>query len=414
MDAILRGTFHALPSKSRLHRLLISAALGRNEVTIPCSLLSRDTEATVCSLNALGAEIAWDGNSLRVKPIVKVPGRALLPCGESASTLRFLLPVAAALGSEAEFQCEGKLASRPMEGLLNALSAHGAAVRRENGSYFCVGQLTPGVFAIPGNVSSQFVSGLLFALPLLGGDSEIRLTSELQSAPYVEMTLSALREAGIKVRKTPAGWQLPGGQRYALPSLCRPEGDWSDAAFFLAAGALAGKVTVSGLDPDSLQGDRQIADYLKNAGARITFAEDGITAEKSGSPLQPFTADLRQTPDLAPVLAVLAAAARGTSHLSGCERLRDKESDRAEALRRLICDLGGSASLEGGCLTVCGRGRLKGGSARSFGDHRIAMAAALCGLISDAPVTVDDPGCVGKSHPGFFDDLNSLKREVSA
>lgn len=414
MDAILNGgamngTLDAIPSKSQLHRLLICAALGREKREIPCRRLSRDGEATVRCLQALGADIRQEKERLCIRPILSPASTAILPCGESGSTLRFLLPLAGALGVAAEFRTEGRLAERPLDPLLDALRSGGVDVHREGASFFSSGRLSAGSFTLPGNVSSQFISGMLLALPLLDGESRIILTSEPESAPYLEMTLGILREAGVTVEQMPDGYRVPGGQRFLLPADLQAEGDWSDAAVFLAAGALSGKVGMAGLKRGSPQGDGIIAEYLEQMGANVTWDGDTITAEKAA--LHPFAVNLRQTPDLAPVLAVLAAAAKGSSFLHGCARLRGKESDRLEALRQLICSLGGSAEIWESSLLVHGSGKLTGGNVTCFGDHRIVMAAALCSLIATGPVTIDAPECADKSHPGFLDDWNRLKRE---
>lgn len=407
----LFGSLCAIPSKSHLHRLLICAALSQKESAFFCDLPSRDIEATIACLKAMGAEISRTSSQITVSPIQAPPKEAILPCGESGSSLRFLLPLLGALGISGEIHMSGRLPERPMDAYLEALGIHGMAIQREGASYHCRGRLTAGEYCIPGNISSQFLSGLLFSLPLLPGNSAVRLSSPLTSSPYVSMTLAALREAGIQIHAGEEYYEIPGGQRYRLEGTHSPEGDWSDAAVFLAAGALGGSVSIRGLNPDSLQGDRAILDFLPAMGAKISCGNNRVLSERSSFPLRPIRANLANTPDLAPVLAALAAGAKGTSLFTGCGKLRGKESDRLMALRQLITDLGGNAEIREDSLLIHGSGALAGGNADCCGDHRIAMAAALCSLISYQPVQINDPDCVAKSHPGFWEDLLSLRKE---
>ena len=407
----LSGSLCAISSKSHLHRLLICAALSQKESAILCDLPSRDIEATIACLKAMGARITRTSSRISVSPIQTPPEEAILPCGESGSSLRFLLPLLGALNISGEIRMSGRLPERPMDAYLEALRNHGMAIQKEGASYYCHGRLTAGEYCIPGNVSSQFLSGLLFSLPLLPGNSTVRLSSPLTSSPYARMTLATLEEAGIRIHAGEGYYEIPGGQRYHLEGVYSPEGDWSDAAVFLAAGALSGSVSICGLNPDSLQGDSAILDYLSAMGAKISCGDNGILSERLSFPLHPIRASLADTPDLAPVLAALAAGAKGTSLFTGCGKLRGKESDRLMALQQLITDLGGNAEIWEDSLLIHGTGSLAGGTADCCGDHRIAMAAALCSLISRQPVQIDDPDCVAKSHPGFWEDLSSLRKE---
>ena len=405
-SGIAVGTIDSIPSKSVLHRLLLAAALGTEPVQLRVPVISRDIRATMEGLAALGAKITYNNKLVTITPGPIPKGNVILPCGDSGSTLRFLLPVAGARGATAEFRISEALGRRPMEPLVQALELRGMEIRP---GLRCSGQLQGGQFTLPGDVSSQFISGLLFALPLLREDSRITLTTKAESTAYIDMTIETLRSAGIRILREENGFTVPGRQRYMLSGTLAAEGDWSDGAVFLCTGAMAGQVTVRGLSPNSLQGDRAILKHLANMGAEISVSENEVTATAPESGLRSITADLTDTPDLAPVLAVAAAAAKGTSVFTGCKRLRYKECDRLEALRRLICDLGGAAEAGEDSLTVHGAGALQGGAAEVFGDHRIAMAASLCGLISDAPVEISDTGCVEKSHPGFFEDFDSLQ-----
>ena len=263
------GTVSIPASKSQAHRLLICAALGQAPVTIRCLGISKDIAATIGCLNALGAEIAVSGDLITAKPIEAVPeGLCHLPCGESGSTLRFLLPVAGALGASVAFHMEGRLPQRPLHPLDAVLTAHGMTIRQENGLLYSSGQLCPGEFSLPGNVSSQYISGLLMALPLLDSGSALTVTGELESAAYVTMTEDALRRGGVSLRKAGSTWHICGRQRCQFPAQLSAEGDWSNAAFFLCMGALSPEgVTVRGLAPASSQGDRAVLNILAAMGA---------------------------------------------------------------------------------------------------------------------------------------------------
>ena len=298
-------------SKSQAHRLLICAALGAGETTVECDGVSADIEATARCLSALGAhmEAAGEGR-FKVSPITRAPeGRCELYCGESGSTLRFLLPVAGALGVRAVFHMEGRLPERPLAPLDDVLRAHGMSITRQGESLVCEGKLTPGEYEISGGVSSQYISGLLLALPRLDADSRLTVTGTLESAGYVAMTEDALRLAGIECEKHGQSYDIPGRQVGRLPEACRAEGDWSNAAFFLCMGALSrGGVTVRGLDMASLQGDRAVLDILRRFGAEVEPLCGGARVRRGA--LRAIEIDAAQIPDLVPVLGVTAAAAR--------------------------------------------------------------------------------------------------------
>lgn len=396
-------------SKSQAHRLLICAALGDRETVIECGGTSADIEATARCLAALGAGISRDeAGRFHVKPVRSVPdGICELRCGESGSTLRFLLPAAGALGARAVFRMEGRLPERPLSPLDEVLTEHGMTIRQDGANLFCEGSLTPGRYEIGGGVSSQYISGLLMALPRLDGDSRLEVTGKLESAGYVAMTEAALRLAGIRFDRTGQSSFIPGGQRCSLPETCRVEGDWSNAAFFLCMGALSHEgVTVYGLDPASPQGDRAVLDILRRFGACVS--ENGGTVTVKRAPMRGIEIDAAPIPDLIPVLSVVAAAAGGETHIINAGRLRLKESDRLESTARLLRDLGGSVEeLESGLIINGGR-TLAGGTAETFRDHRIAMSAAVAACICAGSVTVTDSGCVAKSYPRFWDDLGQL------
>ena len=395
-------------SKSQAHRLLICAALGGGETLLRCDGISNDIAATVRCLNAMGAEIAETPEGLRVRPRTAPVPEALLPCGESGSTLRFLIPLLGALGQAGTFRMEGRLPLRPLSPLRELCCEMGMSISREGALLRCGGRLHPGAYALPGNVSSQFVSGLLLALPLLEGDSTLTVTGKLESADYIAMTEDALRASGVRFEKEGREYRIPGGQRPALPPDLPVERDWSGGAFFLTLGALSpAGVMVRGLAPDSRQGDKRVLDILREFGAEVCQMPEGIAVRRGA--LRGIELDASQVPDLAPVLSVAAAAAEGETWIVNAERLRLKESDRLRTTVAMLRALGAEAEETEDGLRIVGRPRLLGGSADAAGDHRIAMSAAVAASVSAGSVTVLGAECAAKSYPRFWENLEALE-----
>ncbi len=416
--AELTGNIKAISSKSDLHRAIIAASLCETPVKIYCNTLSADIVATVACLNSLAANIeasqVQGGYVISVATGHKAPKEPICNCNESGTTLRLLTPVAAAKYSHVTFEGQGRLAQRPMEPLLSCMREHGVSFSRDTLPFTIKGHLKPGTYKIAGDVSSQFISGLLFALPLLKKRSKILLTTKLESAPYVNMTTATLNNFGVKVDSVPAGFSIEGGQRYISPKEIYAEGDWSNAAFWLCAGAICGDVTVEGLKfPNTNQGDVVILKLLRNFGAEIYHTTKNkltdITVKKSK--LTGIAIDLSQCPDLAPILAVVGAAAEGSTILTGGGRLKLKESDRLLTTAELINSLGGEAKVHNDTIVVKGGG-LKGGTVNSYNDHRIAMAAAIAGCFASGPVVIEDAKAVEKSYPNFYNDLTKLGGSV--
>jgi len=380
----LCGEIQAIPSKSMAHRLNICAALADSPTEISCQGTSRDIEATRACLAAMKT------------------GEPLL-CGESGSTLRFLLPVAAALGLDAEFHTEGRLPQRPMYPLDEQLTLHGARLSRpENHILTCTGKLTSGDYTLPGDVSSQYISGLLFALPLLDKPSTLTVTGRIESAPYIAMTLDALRQFGICVTIEENVFHIP-ACGYKSPGRAQVEGDWSNAAFWLCAGAIGRPMTVTGLHMDSLQGDKAVVELLKQFGAAV----HGSTVEPAA--LHGIDIDASAIPDLVPVLSVVAAAAEGTTRIYNAQRLRLKESDRIETVCRMLRNLGADVEETEDGLLIHGGKPLQGGTVDSCNDHRIAMSAAIASILCEGEVTVLGAEAVEKSYPDFWRDFESMK-----
>ena len=405
----LKGEITPPPSKSQAHRLLICAALAVEPCSIVCNSVNDDIMATMRCLNALGARITFSSGVFDVQPIELVKG-GILDCGESGSTLRFLMSVAAVLGADATFTGAGKLPQRPMGALTDVLAAHGMAFERHTADELpvtCSGILQGGKFTLPGNISSQYLTGLLFALPLAAVDSEIGVTGGLTSASYIDMTIDALRTAGISVDRRNNIFTIKGNQQYHMPERVVVEGDWSSAAFWVVAGVIGKQpVTVCGMNNESLQGDSAIVDHLRSMGAFITVEDDRVVAMPShlfGTEL-----DCMDTPDLVPVLSVAAAVAQGTTTFVNVGRLRFKESDRLAAMKSVLESFGIISSVGEDTFTVYGGEPRAVAPVDSFGDHRIAMSAAVLSTVAEGIATIIGAECVAKSYPSFFEDFASL------
>ncbi len=405
--SLLSGVIEAIPSKSHAHRLLICAALSDNKTDIACRTSSDDIKATCDCLCSLGATITKEKDFFLVTPLSASAQSAVLDCHESGSTYRFMAPVVAALGVNTEFVLQGRLGKRPMQPLWDALESHGVSVKGKDTERVCLsGKLRGGEFYIPGNVSSQFISGLIFALPLLDSDSVIYITGDLESKSYIDITLSAVRAFGIQINFAGRTITIPKGQKYISPRCVPVEGDWSNAAFWLCAAA-AGKqsVTCAGLNPRSEQGDRAICNILRDFGAEVTIEENRVTARAAA--LFGTEVDARDIPDLIPAIAVLACSAPGTTVIKNAGRLRLKESDRLFTILDTLKKLGANISESENTLMIKGS-RLAGGYVDSHNDHRIAMMASIASVISDGSITITKAEAVGKSYPGFFDDFKML------
>ena len=394
--ARLEGSITPPPSKSQAHRLIIAAALSDGVCRLSNVALSEDIQATLRCMRTLDADASADGTVIRGAGLVdghEDPAPALMDCGESGSTLRFLIPVALALKGKGRFTGRGRLMERPQEPYFQLFREKGIACSRVGNVLTVEGVLRPGRYALPGDVSSQFVTGLLYALPLLEGDSEIVLTTPLESRGYVDMTLDALEQFGVQ-----AAWdgkntfRVPGNQTYRHRDLAI-EADYSQAAFWYAAAGVGNGVEVTGLNPASVQGDMRIVPYhhrLREVGEAVL--------------------DMSQCPDLLPPLAAHAALRiDGVTRLVNAGRLRLKESDRLAAVTEVLGALGADVTEEPDALTIRGRDGLPGGvSVSAHNDHRIAMMAAVAATRCAAPVTVIGAECVKKSYPNFWEDYETL------
>lgn len=379
----LQGNIAAIPSKSQAHRLLICSAFADKETTIVCPDTNRDIEATAGCLRSFGADILRTDRGYLVKPIVNIPESATLNCEESGSTLRFMLSVAGALGVDTTFQMAGRLPYRPLSPLWEEMERMGCQLSRPTETTIrCCGKLQPGQYQIDGGVSSQFITGLLFACALMNGESQISIMGALESKPYVDMTLDALKLFG----RTVTDFTVSGGQ-FISPGEIAVEGDWSNAAFFLAAKELGSDITVENLNFGSSQGDMACYQLLTDLASNCTIPCGDI-------------------PDLVPILSVVAAASCGAT-FENIRRLRLKESDRVASVIAMLEALGCQATASEDTLTVL-PGKFKGGTVDACGDHRIAMAAAIAATAAQSPVTILGAECVSKSYPGFWEEYKRL------
>ena len=397
------GCITAPSSKSELHRMLITAALADRPTRIYCNSLNDDIRATIGCLRALGAGIEDVPGGLLVTPLdrSKDVDNPRLECCESGSTLRFMLPVSAALGG-ATLTGLGRLPQRPIIDLIEAMKSRGAAFSASSLPLTVGGRMTCGDFTLPGNISSQYVTGLMLAAPLLG-ECEIRIEGILQSSNYVRMTASVMEQFGIRTEFSEHIIRIPGNQSYKSPGEIRAGGDWSGAAFGLCLGALGGSVSVSGLSGASNQGDRRIVSILKEAGSLVTETEENFTV--TCGTLHGLTIDISGIPDLAPVLAALLMHAEGHTEFLNAGRLRLKESDRLQTTCAMVNALGGQASISEDRLLIEGRKVCKGGKVDGAGDHRIVMAAVIGASACTGPSVITGAEAVSKSWPSFFEDI---------
>jgi 3-phosphoshikimate 1-carboxyvinyltransferase len=407
----LTGTVETPPSKSAAHRAIISAALAEGRSIISHVDLSSDIRATIGACRALGIDMRMDGDSLTVDGgHLRLTGEPI-DCAESGSTLRFFMPIACTLTGDKTFAGHGRLPLRPVDSYLHIFDTQGLPYTRPPGSNLPLtvsGALRPGAYRVDGRVSSQFVTGLLFALPLLAGDSSITVIGGFESRGYVDLTVDMLRLFGVGITADGDTFTVKGSQKY-LPRHLRVEGDYSQAAFYLVAGAISGGIRVDGLIPNSLQPDRVILDILRKMGADIS-AQSGALVSRP-SKLHGITIDVSQCPDLVPPLAIAAAFAEGVTHITGAARLRIKESDRLHALALNLAALGILTEELSDGLIIHG-GQPSGGEIDSFGDHRIAMAFSIAAAGASGPVTIHDAECVDKSYPNFYEDYKALGGEI--
>ena len=408
----LFGTVEAIPSKSYAHRALICASFANGTTNITCPYISEDIQVTVECLKALGATIAKTKQGFRVVPAKEQnhPQSVQLSCKESGTTLRFILPLLGALNIKAAISVEGRLFSRPLEPLISELSAHGMSFSWQNEKFLEVsGQLNGGLFKLPGDISSQFISGLLLSLPLLNHSSTIQITGSIQSKDYVTITEKVIRDFGVTAPFDAESFiYTVESQHYVCPGVYSIEGDWSNAAPWLAAGAIGQGVEVTGLSMQSVQGDRAILAALSLVGARVSRHQQ--SAASMMEHLRPFTISISEICDLAPVLAALAAFIPGTSKLTDIQRLRLKESDRVQSICDTLKAFGVTVQLseDQAALIITGGKQPISCVVDSCNDHRIVMMASLLASYATGPVIITHAEAINKSYPLFFEHFEQL------
>lgn len=407
----LSGELTVPPSKSSAHRAIICAALARGVSVISPVVLSNDMKATISAVEALGVKTVLEGTVLTVdSSAVFSVENAVINCGESGSTLRFLIPVAACGGTVCTFTGEGRLPRRPIGAFLELLPAHGTQCVSDGGLPLSIsGKLSGGTFEIRGDESSQYITGLLLGLVLTGRDSAIILTTPLESRGYVDMTVQVMKQFGVRVEERENGYFIAGGQRFT-PARFHVEGDWSQAGYFMAAGALGGSMRLLGLDIYSTQRDMEAARILKEMGADIRFENDILYA--APGMLKGVDIDASQIPDAVPALAVACAFAEGESRIYGAARLRIKESDRIESVAAGLEAIGVKVRQTDDGMIIQGGG-LHPGRIRGFNDHRIVMAFSVAAAYLRGESVIEDAQSVAKSFPDFFEEFNRVGGKAS-
>lgn len=407
----LKGEITIPSSKSLCHRAIICAGMSEGVSNIHNVFFSQDVEATCGAMSNLGVDVVLDRRSskIKVKGTAELrPKKANIDCCESGSTLRFLIPIAATIGKEVTFDGIGKLVERPLQDYYRIFDEQQIHYENVDGKLPLTidGKLKFGEYRVKGNVSSQFISGLLFALPLLEGDSKIIVTTELESKPYVDLTIDTLKKLSVHVENHDyKEFIIKGNQKYRASDYS-VEGDFSQAAFWLVAGTLGADVVCDGMNMNSLQGDKAVLDIIKSMGGKVRVEGEKVKALPSKT--KGAVIDASECPDLVPVLTVLAAVSEGTTEITNAARLRFKESDRLRAITCELNKIGADIQEKEDGLIIRGKDILRGGTVDSWNDHRIAMALAVASLKCKEPVIIKDALCVRKSYPDFWKHFRKL------
>lgn len=419
----LKGNIHIPPSKSMAHRAIIAASLADGESIIDNIQLSDDIIASIDAMKALGAQITIQDQNDRKRLLIQgvtdfnKSSDRLIDANESGSTLRFMIPIASLFNGKNRFIGRGKLGSRPLDIYEDIYKEQGLYYESTGGDELDLvteGQLTAGVYQLAGDVSSQFITGLLYTLPLLEGDSQIQISTALESVGYIDLTLEVLNDFGVHVNfdREKNTFDIPGNQDYQARTY-KVEGDYSQAAFFLSAAALGNEVTVSGLDLKSKQGDKAIIDILMDLGANLKAEAAGLTMISNQLTATPVI-DGAQVPDIIPITALVASLSQGKTAIIHLERLRIKESDRLEATRTELAKIGAKIQVVGDSLHIEGVDQLEGNAkVWSHKDHRMAMMLAIASTVSKEAIIIQDAECVSKSYPTFWEDFKSIGGQIS-
>ena len=399
-------------SKSYIHRYIISASLAKGKSKISNVSMSNDIDATLSCVEKLGAGYRLNGDTIEISGGLEFGKDVTLNCGESASTMRFMVPVSIAKKNKVRLTGTSTLLKRPLNVYTEIFDKFGVSYDYKPGEYIDIdGQMPCGEIEVAGNISSQFITGLLYTLPTLSGDSVLKITSNPESQPYIDITLDVLDKSGIEIEKiNNTQYNIKGNQKYTSRDFVA-EGDYSQAAFFLVAGMFVGGIRLHNLGSKTRQGDSAIVDLLKAMGGKIYFDGDVLIAEKSH--LKAIgEIDAKEFPDIVPVLSLACSLAEGKTVIKNIERLRIKECDRVEATVDMITRFGADITSTDSEIIINGKGKLHPAEIDTFNDHRIAMTAAVASLVCDGDVVIQNPKCVNKSYPRFFDDFGKLKEET--
>lgn len=405
----LKGTISIPPSKSLAHRAVIAAALCSGKSEISNLIYSKDITATLKGMENLGAKTEISESSAIIEGQGGVISKGkVFDCEESGSTIRFLIPLSLAVENDVEFIGKGKLGSRPQDVYYKIFDEKEISYKTVEGNLplKIKGKLSPGSYKVKGNISSQFITGLLFTLPLLDGDSVINITTDLESIGYVDLTLDILQKFGIEIINNDyKSFKIKGNQRYKAVDY-RVEGDFSQAAFWLTAGIIGSEFQCSDINLQSLQGDKVIIDIIKEMNGQIEEVNGSLVVKPSKT--KGTVIDVSQCPDLVPILAVLASLSEGKTEIINAERVRIKESDRLKAITTELKKLGADINEVGDGLVINGKGNLQGGIVDSWNDHRIAMALAIASIRCKDEVIIEGSKAVEKSYPNFWQDFEKL------
>ena len=405
------GKINAIASKSYAHRMLLCAMLSNDQVELKGTTFSKDIEATLNCVTALGSIVQHKKDGYIIKHSQTDNKDIVLDCIESGSTLRFILPIALALGKSCKVIGKEGLAKRPLKDLLDTLREHGANIDADTLPLNISGKLTSGDYKIKGDISSQYITGLMMALPLLDGDSTISIEGEAVSSKYLDITKDVLKDFGIRIEDLDGGYYIPGNQEYKPKGVLKVQGDWSNAAFWLSLGALNKEVNIDGLFFESVQGDREIIQILMDMGAKVSMRGTQIIVAPAKK-LHAITLDAKDIPDLVPIVSILMASADGISTIKNVDRLRIKETDRLQAVLDVLKAMDIKARYVDGEMQILG-GNIKAFSVDSYNDHRMVMMAAIAASIADGKCEIDNIEAVNKSYPAFFEDYKALGGRVN-
>lgn len=408
----LKGQIKAPPSKSLSHRALICASLSKGQSIITNIVYSEDILATIGALELLGAKFDKQKNRLIIKGVKKIKApQVAINCNESGSTLRFLIPIFSLSNKKISFTGKVSLIKRPQSVYEDIFKQDGNTFKVIDNKIVVNGSVTAREYLLKGNISSQFFSGLMFALPLLKGDSTILIDGTLESKGYIDLTIKMLEEFGINIQEIKNGYFIKGNQKYARNNY-KVEGDYSQAAFFLVSGILNGLINVSNLDHESLQGDKAIIEVIQKMKGKVIYTENGFITESSST--IGTIVDLSDYPDLGPIIALLGSLSKGKTKIINAGRLRIKESDRIESTVKTLIALGANISSTKDEIIIHGKTALKGGvTVDSYNDHRIAMMISIAASLSKEKVILTNANAVNKSYPNFFEDFKSVGGKIN-